>query len=144
VKLSSWYTSVTPLQIEKVFAVGGPQAPVAEFDGLRQKEPDSLPATAPVRARVERSTVSELLEVLVTWIVCGDEAPGFCETLIWFGLTSTSPWGVPLVPAIEVASCTAARTLSSPAPCCSAGAWMSVAVLMRICFTRAGVGSAPL
>ena len=38
---------------------------------------------------------------------------------------------------------TAARTFSRPAPCCSAGAATSVAVLVRICLTSAGDGSAP-
>ncbi len=70
-------------------------------------------------------------------------APGFWLMSIWFGLVRIPPSGVPLVPLIESAILTAASTSSSPAPCCSAGASRSVAVLIRICFTRAGVGSVP-
>jgi hypothetical protein len=43
----------------------------------------------------------------------------------------------------DSASLTAPRTLSKPAPCSSAGAPMSVAVLQRISLTSAGDGSAP-
>ena len=103
-----------------------------------QKEPVVL-ATFLVSVLVERCTVTAEVPVFVTPICCVVVAPGFCVMLIWFGEISREP-GVALVRPIEVASLTAARMLSKPAPCCSAGASMSVAVLIRICLTSAGVG----
>ena len=45
-----------------------------------------------------------------------------------------------MVPGFCWAAATAASMLTSPAPCWSAGASTSVAVLVRICLTSAGVG----
>ncbi len=56
--------------------------------------------------------------------------------------------GLPLVDSVVPGSCcaalTAASMLSRPEPCWSAGAPMSVALLVRISLTRAGVGLVPL
>src|ERR1700761_6772725 len=62
------------------------------------------------------------------------------------GEASTSvprPFGLPCESSIERARLTAASELMSPAPCSSAGAPRSVAVLMMICLTSAGDGSTP-
>jgi hypothetical protein len=45
---------------------------------------------------------------------------------------------------IDNATFTAAKASMRPAPCSDAGAEMSCAVLMMICFTKAGVGLLPL
>src|SRR5580700_2697073 len=111
-------------------------------DGLRQNEPVVV-LTFLVSALVERSTVSLVERVLVTLIFADVLWPGFCDTLIWVGLSRLPPTFGPVVPGNEAASFTAASTLRRPAPCCSAGALMSEAELTRICFTCAGDGSTP-
>ena len=58
---------MTPLQIWKVLAVGGPHSPVVEDVGLRQNEP-IVDVTSCVNARVESLTVAGALAVLVTLI----------------------------------------------------------------------------
>jgi len=68
----------------------------------------------------------------------GIAARSSCEVL-----TSTPPSACAAVPGSDRASRTAAVMSRRPAPCCSPGAPMSLAELVRICFTSAGAGSAP-
>src|SRR5487761_1007679 len=121
--------------------VGAAQSDVG-VPGCMQNEPEEA-ETKLVRDRVEGLATVWLDPVLVSLMASVVLARGCCTTLIWLGLTSRPPCGVPVVPAMDFASFTAARTFKSPAPCCVAGAPMSVAVLMRICLTSAGEGSAP-
>src|SRR6516225_10603721 len=92
-------------------------------------------------ARVESETATGALEVLVRVNVPPTPDPGWPARSSCGEDASTPPGGGDcVVPGAESASRTAASTLSSPAPCCSAGAPMSVAVDVRIARTSAGLG----
>ena len=72
------------------------------------------------------------------------EPPWPC-TSSWVGVSTSSGVldCVTDVPGIWRAALTAASMFRRPAPCWSDSAPMSVAVLVRICFTMAGVGVVP-
>src|SRR5882757_11225332 len=66
--------------------------------------------------------------------------------VVAFGEANTAvprAFGLPCASSIDRARFTAASELINPAPCSKDGAPRSVAVLMMICFTSAGEGSAP-
>src|SRR5579871_505029 len=126
-----------PLQIGKSPVLAGHDG--VGVPGWRQKEPLSSPMRGP-SVRVESWTLAAEEPVFVIEIVCAEVWPGLCATLTWFGPTikPVGGAGAGFLPAVAVAvvlpddsaSSTAAATFSSPAPCCVAGASMSVAVLI--------------
>ncbi len=97
-----------------------------------------LSETSRVRARVDSWTRSVDRPLLVNDSCCDWGVPGWPTKFTWLGLRRSPPplgarcslWRIG--PGRDSASFTAAPTLSRPAPCSSAGASMSVAVLTRI------------
>src|SRR5579871_2741294 len=96
------------------------------------------------RPRVVAVTWTALVEVFVSDTVLMTAAEGCPERSSCPALTRSPPGAeARVVPGIDSASRTAAPTSRSPAPCWSAGACTSLAVLVRISFTTAGLGVVP-